>query len=230
MKLFDLFLSYIYPRHIATVMSPLNGPIEVELYMGKYRTTVFGYWQSGSYAESIITHLLNHVNLYPRQIHSILILGLGCGSMASRLHDTFPKAIITGVEIDKHMITIGKKYFRLHAIDRMVVKIEDAVKFIQTSKTNSYDIIVSDLFIGCDSPIKTRSPVFIRRIKSLLTKQGLYLCNFSENAKHRSQTDAVVAIMKTLFSKVESFHNYPKGLPVQKELLFGRCRRNFYTC
>lgn len=143
-------------------------------------------------------------------IKHILLLGLGCGSMAKVLYNQFPSARITGVEIDKKMIEIGKKYFELKKINKLKIVISDAYRFIKSSrKKQCYDLIVSDLFIGCETPKSALDTHFLKMIYQILRDDGIFICNCSYNQEHKAQTDNFLKKVTGLFPKVKTVIKYP---------------------
>ena len=75
----------------------------------------------------------------------ILVLGLGGGCLPSFLRASIPHAAITAVEIDKIVVEIAQKYFRLP--NDVEVVIEDALQFVeeQQSSGNSFDVVIVDI-------------------------------------------------------------------------------------
>ena len=142
-------LSFLFPQTVVEVASAVNGKIRIEYYRGCYRSSVGGYWQSGEYAKKILNSALenikNHLSSPTRSgIHlmdsrfrgndkiKILILGLGCGSMAQVLSGHFHHAEIVGVDIDKTIVDLGRKYFGLGKIKNIKVVIADAYEYLKS--------------------------------------------------------------------------------------------------
>src|SRR5689334_14469212 len=71
-----------------------------------------GLTQSGGIVETIWKATLRKIK--DEQIKSVLILGLGGGTVAKLVHKNWPKAKIIGVDIDPIIIELGKKYLGLN--------------------------------------------------------------------------------------------------------------------
>lgn len=182
----------------------------MELVRGTYRVSVKGYWQSGSYAQHILKLGLKHTDSVLIRIKKILILGLGSGSMAKMIRTHYPQAAITGVDIDEKMVEIGRKYMGLDEVNNLKVVIGDALEFLKIHKdTDVYDMIISDLYIGCDTPAHLESTEFIREVYSSLSGKGIYISNRSLVKKYRKKTDEFLTYVKNYFRGVETFTDFP---------------------
>ncbi len=121
--------------------SKYNGHLKVvkTLGMGTY-IQAGGLTQSGGIVETIWKSTLKQIK---DNSENILILGLGGGTLAKLLRKKYPKAKITGVEIDPIMIELGKKYLDLDKYN-IDIKIVDANKF----KIEKYDLLIVDTYFG----------------------------------------------------------------------------------
>lgn len=155
-------LGWFYPQTIETVSSPYNGQIKVTKFRGKYSVWVSGFEQSGPvYVEKIWRRALRHSGL--SRIVNVLILGLGCGSLVKLISKKWPKAKITGVEIDPVMISLGKKYFNLEKFKNLKIIQDDAKK----QKLSGYDLIICDAYLGGKnqlSKLKSKIPVLFNNL------------------------------------------------------------------
>lgn len=138
-------LDWAYPQTVETVTSKHNGQIKVVKNRGEYSVWVGGFEQSGNfYVQKIWKKKLDTIS---RNIKSVLILGLGCGTVAGIVGQKWPKAKIVGVEIDPVMIGLGKKYFGLGRISSLKIVNQDARDFIK-STNRKFDLILVDAYIG----------------------------------------------------------------------------------
>ena len=126
--------------------SKYNGHIKVvkTLGMGTY-IQCNGLTQSGGIVETIWKQTLRELRIKKEEIRNILILGLGGGTVAKLLRKTYPKAKITGVEIDPIMIELGRKYLDLENYN-IDIKIADALTYKLLPIT--YDLIIVDTYLG----------------------------------------------------------------------------------
>jgi len=82
--------------------------------------------------------------LHPGSITSLLMLGLGGGTVLRQLRHFLPEIEITAVEIDGEMIRLAQEYMELDKLNIQVVH-ADAFDFL-AQPSDSYDIVIDDLY------------------------------------------------------------------------------------
>jgi len=113
-----------------------------------------------------------------QKIDNVLILGFGAGSVAWILQkEIFCKGHISGVEIDKEVIALAKKYFRLDDLENLDLHIEDAAEFLSKG-AKQYDLIVVDLFLDHRTPERFLTTLFLDNLHAHLQSQGIVLFNY----------------------------------------------------
>lgn len=123
------------------VGSAINGKIEVrEDWFGRSDLVVGGISQSGETVEKIWSAGLGEIRNWELGISDCLILGLGAGSAAKLINKNWPRARITGIEIDPEMIRLGKKYFGLGEITNLSIIVGDAFSLI-----TNYQLLITKL-------------------------------------------------------------------------------------
>lgn len=125
------------------------------------------------YARSMILSLALHSS--PK---SILMLGLGGGTIAMMLYHIYEDAYIDVIEIDEEMPKIARKFFHFITDFRMRVVIEDACLYIQNS-TKKYDIIILDTYLGEDQPKSMTTLTCYKTIRDLLLPDGIFVANLT---------------------------------------------------
>ena len=109
---------------------------------------------------------------------SILVLGLGGGSIPMMLHHLCKSARIDVVEIDPEIQLIATKYFKFCTDSTMHLTIDDASHYIQESK-KKFDIIVMDVFIGDIQPETSMTAEFFQLAKARISKGGVFVSNMT---------------------------------------------------
>lgn len=216
MKLKSFFKRLFGGEIIEKINSPINGEIlVVKELSGKTVMRVGKIVQSGGLVEKIWESALSQVKShipkgFPKRnkskVESSLVLGLGCGTVAELINKKWPEAQITGVEIDKEVIGIGKKYFDLDKIKNLSILNEDAIwwitsKFALVNKSR-YDLILVDLYKGQEFPKEAEGEEFISGLKKILNKNGLIIFNRLYFGKHKNETEKFRHKLKQLFPKV----------------------------
>ncbi|GAB3722919.1 methyltransferase domain-containing protein [Flavobacterium koreense] len=147
-----------------------------------------------------------------RKFENILILGVAGGSVIKTLVDEVKfKGKITGVEIDKDVVEIANKYFKLNEIKNLELIVDDAFEFVLKTK-DKYDLIIIDIFQDTTMPNFLFEDFFINRINFLLNVDGFILFNTMvineknriRNLDYKKKFDANYSIR--MYPKVET-HN-----------------------
>ena len=187
--------------------SKYNGIVRVSktIGMGTY-IQVGNLTQSGGIVKTIWRQTLKHI--HPSHVRNVLILGLGGGTVANLISKKYPKAKITGVEIDPVMIDLGKKYLKLDDI-KADIKITDALKFLKSKSLCHYDLIVVDLYNGDRFPKEFETEKYIKIIKTILTKDGLAIFNRLYYGDKRSGSIKFGKMLEGLFEDVKWY--YPEA-------------------
>ena len=124
---------------------------------------------------------------------NILIIGLGGGTMSNTLHQLFPKANITNVEIDKAVQKVARRYFNFIENEHVSSVVQDGRIFIKREKikNNQYDLVILDAFNGDYIPEHLMTKEFLNEVKSILSANGVVAANTFSNSKlfwHESAT------------------------------------------
>ena len=84
--------------------------------------------------------------LPPARRRSLLILGLGGGSVARIARAVAPRAEIVGVELDRAVVRAAREHFDLDELGVRVVE-ADANRYLGRTQRR-FDVIIEDVFIG----------------------------------------------------------------------------------
>jgi len=132
-----------------------------------------------------------------RRRGSVLLLGLGGGSAARVARALAPRARIVGVEIDRSVLRLARRWFDLDALGIEVV-IDDARAYLERCRRR-FDAVLEDVFIGTGrdavKPEWLPQPG-LARAAHRLSPHGILASNALDEAP------AVSAAMRCLFSSV----------------------------
>jgi len=156
-----------------------------------------GLTQSGGIVESIWSQTLKRINNDKLIIKNCLILGLGGGTVVKLIKKYWPKAKITGVDIDPVIIELGKKYLGLDLIN-IDIKTQDAAKPV----TGKFDLVLVDLYKGDKFPEKFESEKFLKS----LTKNKLVVFNRLTFKGNKNEALKFGKKLHEIFSKVEYYY------------------------
>ncbi len=192
------------------VNSKVNGKIRVvkSLGFGKY-IQVEGLTQSGGIVETMWRQTLKKVSKSLATNHQTLVLGLGGGSAAVVVQKYWPKAKITGVDIDPVIVELGKKYLGLDKI-QVQIKVQDAYQYTKYNIQNTkFDLIIVDTYIGYEYPTKLESDLFLKLILRHLSENGIAVFNRLYFDKQRPAAMKFGNKLEKVFTRVEYF--YPQA-------------------
>lgn len=183
-----------------------NGHIRVvrTLGLGTY-IQVEGLTQSGGVVEDIWRDTLKKLqNSKHPKLQTCLILGLGGGSAAKWVRNLWPKAKITGVEIDPVMVELGTKHLGL-GNNNVVIIIADAYEYLSKIK-NNFELILVDVYQGDEVPKKFESLKFLNNLKNHISEKGIVVFNRLYFGERRPEAMKFGKKLEKLFSKVDYFH------------------------
>lgn len=140
------------------------------LVFSKYRP---GRVRSDSYRDYFpLAKIMNADEDFPS---NICILGAAGGTDARVLRHVFPKARITGVEIDPGLVELGEKYMELKGnVDRIAVA--DGRAFLR-AEDEKYDYIIVDVYNQSYIPFHMATEEFFRLVRERLTPRGVVAFN-----------------------------------------------------
>ncbi|MBK9636787.1 MAG: methyltransferase domain-containing protein [Bacteroidetes bacterium] len=169
-------LSYIYPFRLKNYKSAINGSLELNLVNGKLILDTDNSNYSYGSLQRILRFGLKKINL-DNKINSILLLGLGGGSVIQTIREEFnSNALIEAVDIDSEIIEIALKDFNINRFENVTIVQSDANEYLINCQ-NSFDLIIVDLFIVDTIPIVFTTPAFIDSLKAHLTVGGKIIYN-----------------------------------------------------
>lgn len=128
---------------------------------------------------------------------SVLIIGLGGGTIPRALHDVVPQAQIDVVEIDPAVVKVARTYFDLG--DKSQLNVIEADGRVQVKRAlreqQRYDLIMLDAFDHEYIPEHLLTQEFLKEVKSLLAPGGVLAANTFSSSRlydHESTTYASV--------------------------------------
>ncbi|MES2353037.1 MAG: spermidine synthase-like protein [Pseudomonadota bacterium] len=110
------------------------------------------------------------------QPRSILMLGLGGGSLVKYCHRHLSSADITVVEIDPDILAFRDQFLIPPDDSRFRVLLDDAAKYVRDCHEFS-DVIMMDAFDRLGFAASVSSPQFYLDVRNALTRQGVMVAN-----------------------------------------------------
>lgn len=156
--------SLLRPQLLETVKSPYSGELNVYRSGRTIYITTGHLTQTGGLIADLWQSTLKKIR--PTKNSTWLILGLAGGTVVSLIAKKYHPKSITGVEIDKHMLILGKKYLRLGEIPNLTIINSDAQNYLKHPKTK-FDYVLVDMYIGDKLPDFVYSSHFLSNLSHL---------------------------------------------------------------
>lgn len=183
-----------------------NGLIKVILAFNKPRLMMGGMLQSGKLMRNVWNKALGKIKKGNHQINQALIIGLGCGDCAFEIQNYYPKAQMTGVEIDEQVIEAAQCYFNLATVKHLKIAIDDGVKYVnklaKQRVSKKFDLVIVDAFIGDQMPKGFKTKKFFATLTKLLTHNGVVIYNHLFFKEHKEEAESFIKELEKVFGKI----------------------------
>ncbi len=134
---------------------------------------------------------------------SILIIGLGGGTLPRALNSILPDATIDVVEIDPAVVRVAHDYFGFNASERVRVAEVDGRVFVKRAQREQrkYDLIMLDAFDHEYIPEHLLTREFLQEVSSLLGPGGVLAANtFSSSQLYDHESVTYAAVFGTFYN------------------------------
>lgn len=169
--------SYVFGRVIERVQGEINPILEIVHMNGKYILKTENANYSWGTLKEVFAKAFRKLEVKKRDIHDVLMLGYGTGSVASILLEEYKMSCsITGVEKDKKVIELAYEYYDINRNENLRIIHEDAFNFLKGNK-NLYDLVIVDVYIDNIVPAKCESEEFLQYLKGSLKDKALVVFN-----------------------------------------------------
>jgi spermidine synthase len=111
------------------------------------------------------------------EAQSILLLGLGGGSIYHMLRSFRPSAAIDIVEIDPAVVDLARRFFQIGSGDDCHVHLGDAAGYVAAT-SKQYDIIILDAYVGDKLPDQFTTVGFFENAARRLRAGGVLVVNW----------------------------------------------------
>lgn len=206
-------LDHLYlPKTIYKTNSKFNGDISV-IEEGKIRRIkVGGVTQSINWDAAIVKKMywgkcINILKEHAPDTKSILILGMGGGTLSHLLSHEFPGIFIASVELDSEIVDIAKNYFDVDSIPNHHIYVHDALSLIANPDTvglkkHSFDAMVVDIYIGHEYPALGATGTFLNGVMDILRPGGVVIFNRLNLAEYQQDIEVFKAHVEEIFDEV----------------------------
>lgn len=198
------FQNWLSLSPVKEYLSPINGPMQVTMVLNKPRLIVGGMLQSGGLVRQIWNKAINQIFREKVKVEKALILGLGCGDCAFAIHQRYPQAQMTGVEIDAQVVDAAQCYFDLAVLKNLKIAIGDGLEYVKkiTKTKAKFDLIIIDVYLGKNAPQSFRSKSFFNQLKRLLNPDGVVIYNHLFFDEHKNKAQGLIKVIETVLPKI----------------------------
>jgi len=141
------------------------------------------------------------------QPRSILIVGLGGGTLPRALSKLLPQTSIDVVEIDPAVTRVAQRFFDFKAGPHTRVIVADGRVYVKRAirERLQYDLIMLDAFDHEYIPEHLLTQEFLREVKTLLAPGGVLAANtFSSSRLYDHESTTYAAVFGTFFNLKQS--------------------------
>ncbi|HWK55150.1 MAG TPA: fused MFS/spermidine synthase [Hyphomicrobiales bacterium] len=134
---------------------------------------------------------------------SILIIGLGGGTLVHTYATLFPEARITIAEIDEAVVRVAEEYFDYQDTPLIHTEAVDARVFIKRAglRGEKYDLVILDAFNGEYIPEHLMTAEFLEEVKQLLPENGMVIANtFSTSRLYAAESNTYQQVFGEIFN------------------------------
>jgi spermidine synthase len=168
--------------------------------------------------------------LLGHSLRRVAILGNAGGTTARALGVYYPRAVVDGVELDRAVTRVGRRYFGLDDNPRLTVHDTDARPFLRSTDVR-YDLIVVDAYHQPYVPFYLATREFFRLVRARLAPGGILALNVAATPDDKRLVHAIGGTLATEFPQALEwpalrFNTFVLGLtkPLTKGELARRLR------
>ena len=151
-----------------------------------------------TYTRMMMAGLL--LNPQPR---TVLVAGLGGGTLPTAFAELLPQATVDVVEIDPAVVAAARRFFGFETSERMRVHTSDARVFVKRAlrREQRYDLVLLDAFGGDYIPEHLTTAEFLAETRQLLTADGALAANtFSTSRLYHHESETYRAVFGLFFN------------------------------
>ncbi|MDH7599033.1 MAG: fused MFS/spermidine synthase [Sedimentisphaerales bacterium] len=149
--------------------------------------------------------------LLGQEIRTVVMLGLGGGSIQKAVEHYYPDVNIITVELDPKVVDVAKEYFHVRPSARHRIVIEDGRIFLRRSQQR-FDLIIIDAYTanryGSYIPYTLVTKEFFELVKQRLNPGGIMAYNVIGSIYGGSE-DIVTVMYKTIKTTFKQVYLFP---------------------
>jgi spermidine synthase len=128
----------------------------------------------------------------------VLHLGGGALTVPRYLAATRPGSAQRVVEIDGPLVELVRRELPWDPRIKLRVRVADAREAVSTTRDDSYDLVVADVFAGARTPAHLTSAEFVTEVARILSPTGWYIANVADGPPLKHARGQVATIRSVL--------------------------------
>lgn len=210
-------ISYFYPFLLEQVKGDISPYLEVVLSKGRILLNASKCNYSYGKSCELFDQVFRKIRIQDRTVKNTLVLGFGCGEIASLLLEKYRKeSFIIGIEKDAIVMKLASKYFNTTRFKTLRIFSDDAYDYVNGSNER-FDLIIMDVSVEDYLPRQFHEKRFIKSMESLLEEKGILI--FSKSAK-TTQQEKELDILRRHFSELEGYSHLYHFPQIEKDKYF----------
>lgn len=144
---------------------------------------------------------------------NVLVVGAGDGGVVRDLLTTHTSKVekVTMVEIDQAVIDVSKKFFpkvSSHLDDkRLDLKVEDALKYIDSAEDSSFDLVICDSTDPVGFAAGLIEVDFYKKIQRVLKTSGVFIAQSGSKYLMNEELEKACSNLKKVFTEVHTYYS-----------------------
>lgn len=141
----------------------------------------------------------------PKDVQSLLIVGLAAGTIARQYIAVYGNMPIDGIEIDPDIVDVGARFFDMNPqkMPSLTVYIQDG-RYQLNHLDKQYSVIAVDAYRPPYIPWQLTTVEFFQEIRAHLAPDGVVAINVGRTQTDRRLVDALTATMRQVFPTVHA--------------------------
>lgn len=136
----------------------------------------------------------------PADLKSVLMIGLGAGTVPKQMTQIYGPISIVGVEIDPRIVDVGREYFDMTESNLEVVA-QDGRYFLMTDD-RKYDLIGTDAYQQPYIPFQMTTKEYFQHVRDRLTPNGVAVINVGRTSTDFRLVHTIAGTMKAVFPNI----------------------------
>lgn len=199
---FKNLLSYLIDIPLEEKSTTHNPSLKLYLAKGQLKLITKGAVYSYGNLYYNFRESFERLHISKKQINSVLVLGLGTGSVIQLLEQKCRlNASYDIVEIDPEVVSLFEKYKSDYIQAPCHITVADALSYMSKNQ-KKYELICMDIFNDCTVPVNFETEEFLTNLRNALSEHGVLLYNrLSIDVADQTKNEAFYETFRRIFMK-----------------------------